>query len=181
MQNTKRKVEFYKQTAKIGQEINNVDWNKPHNPVLDGKEMIVEFLKLSPKAVLPRYENKDDAGMDLRSTSFYNIPPGEVQIVQTGLAIQLKSGTEAQVRSRSGLAAKHHVVVLNSPGTIDAGYRGEIKVILINHGKEIFFINEGDRIAQLVIAAVEQPKVVEIKMLSETERGDGGFGSTGIK
>jgi len=174
--NTKNQEKEYKEDYKTADKA----WYSPHNPALSGKT-IVGFKKLVSTAVLPEYKNVDDAGMDLRSVSFYDIAPGDVQLVETGLAIQLKSGLEAQVRPRSGLAAKHGVTVLNSPGTIDAGYRGEIKVILINHGKNHFIINKGDRIAQIVIAAVEQPKIVEIHELDQTFRGVGGFGSTGTK
>jgi dUTP pyrophosphatase len=101
-------------------------------------------------------------------------------MVPTGLTIELPAGTEAQVRPRSGLAAKHGVTVLNSPGTIDADYRGEVSVILINHGEAPFAIQRGDRIAQMIIAPAPQVKVVEVKALTKTDRGGGGFGSTGM-
>jgi dUTP pyrophosphatase len=141
--------------------------------------MTVAFKKLNPQAVIPAYAHPGDAGMDLSASEPVDLQPGEYAMVPTGLAIELPSGTEAQVRPRSGLAAKHGVTVLNAPGTIDEGYRGEIKVILINHGKEIFRIAAGMRIAQLVIAQVLPVDIKTVEALSGSERGDGGFGSTG--
>lgn len=141
--------------------------------------MTVRFKKLSPDAVLPAYAREGDAGMDLRSIAELELPPGGHALVPTGLAMELPEDCEAQVRPRSGLALKHGVTVLNSPGTIDSGYRGEIGVILINHGKEAFKIARGERIAQLVIATVARAEVVEVEELSSTGRGSGGFGSTG--
>ena len=108
------------------------------------------------------------------------LEPGAAASIPTGIAIALPAGFEAQVRPRSGLAAKHLVTVLNAPGTIDADYRGEIKVLLINHGKKAFEISRGMRIAQMVIAPVLQAELVEVTTLDETERGAGGFGSTGL-
>lgn len=132
---------------------------------------------------LPAYESEQAAGMDLRAApkngSEIVCEPGARCLVPTGLAIALPQGLEAQVRPRSGLALKHGITVLNSPGTIDADYRGEIKVILINLGQDTFQISRGDRIAQLVIAAVQQPRLVVSTELDNTARGDGGFGSTG--
>ncbi|MFM1745913.1 MAG: hypothetical protein RLZZ630_1850 [Bacteroidota bacterium] len=130
---------------------------------------------------LPAYETPSSAGMDLRASlnEPMSIPPGGRALVSTGLFIELPQGFEAQVRPRSGLAWKHGVTVLNSPGTIDADYRGEIKVILINHGEQSFGINNGERIAQLVIARHERISWDEAGILAETERGEGGFGSTG--
>jgi dUTP pyrophosphatase len=130
---------------------------------------------------LPAYETASSAGMDLRSClqEPISIPPGGRVLVPTGLFIELPQGFEAQVRPRSGLAWKHGVTVLNSPGTIDADYRGEIKVILINHGEQPFEITNGERIAQLVIARHERITWGEAGVLAETERGEGGFGSTG--
>jgi len=133
---------------------------------------------------LPGYETADSAGMDLRAAVPEGEPltlaPGKWALVPTGLAIALPSGYEAQVRPRSGLAAKHGVTVLNSPGTIDADYRGEVKVILINHGSEPFTIDRGMRIAQMVVSPVTQVTLVEEKELTATARGTGGFGSTGV-
>jgi dUTP pyrophosphatase len=132
---------------------------------------------------LPAYQSSEAAGLDLMAAVPEAEPlmlaPGQYALVPTGLAIALPAGHEAQVRPRSGLAAKHGVTVLNSPGTIDADYRGEIKVILINHGAAPFAIRRGERIAQMVIAPVVQARLVPVATLSETGRGTGGFGSTG--
>lgn len=132
---------------------------------------------------LPAYQSADAAGLDLLAAVPEEAPlllaPGKHAMVPTGLAIALPSGFEAQVRPRSGLAAKHGVTVLNSPGTIDADYRGEISVILVNHGEAPFAIRRGERIAQMVIAPVVQAKLVPVANLSTTDRGSGGFGSTG--
>ena len=132
---------------------------------------------------LPAYQSTDAAGLDLLAAVPEEAPlllaPGKHAMVPTGLAIALPSGFEAQVRPRSGLAAKHGVTVLNSPGTIDADYRGEISVILVNHGEAPFAIRRGERIAQMGIAPVVQAKLVPVANLSTTDRGSGGFGSTG--
>jgi dUTP pyrophosphatase len=132
---------------------------------------------------LPAYQTNDAAGLDLMAAVAENEPltlaSGQYALVPTGLAIALPPGYEAQVRPRSGLAAKHGVTVLNSPGTIDADYRGEIKVILINHGPTAFVIKRGERIAQMVIAPMVQAALVPVATLSPTDRGAGGFGSTG--
>ena len=132
---------------------------------------------------LPHYETIASAGMDLRAslTESRIIKPLERTIVGTGLFIELPIGTEAQVRPRSGLAAKKGITVLNAPGTIDADYRGEIGVILVNLSNENFEVQNGERIAQLVIAKHERAEWEEVEELSETERGEGGFGSTGVK
>lgn len=131
--------------------------------------------------LLPSYATSGASGLDLRASEDVLIPPGEWRAVPTGIRVSLPPGYEAQIRPRSGLALKSGVTVLNSPGTIDSDYRGEIKVILINHGKEPFFVRKGDRVAQMVIAKVEQVEVVEVEILDETERGEGGFGHTGLK
>ena len=132
---------------------------------------------------LPAYQSADAAGLDLLAAVPAESPlilsPGKYAVVPTGLTIALPSGHEAQVRPRSGLAAKHGVTVLNAPGTIDADYRGEISVILINHGETPFVIRRGERIAQLVIAPVVQGELTAAASLSATDRGSGGFGSTG--
>jgi dUTP pyrophosphatase len=132
---------------------------------------------------LPAYQSADAAGLDLVAAVPQNAPlvlaPGKHAMVPTGLTIALPPGFEAQVRPRSGLAAKYGVSVLNSPGTIDADYRGEISVILINHGEAPFAIHRGERIAQMVIAPVVQAELVVAAALSKTDRGGGGFGSTG--
>jgi len=133
---------------------------------------------------LPAYETAGAAGCDLRAAidaaAPFVLAPGERAMVPTGLSIALPEGWEAQVRPRSGLAAKFGVACVNSPGTIDADYRGEVKVILINHGTDEFVIRRGDRIAQMVIAPVWQAAFIETETLDETARGAGGFGSTGI-
>lgn len=130
---------------------------------------------------LPAYETIASAGMDLKAylVEAISIQPSDTVIIPTGLFMELPIGFEAQIRPRSGLAAKNGITVLNSPGTIDADYRGEIKVILINHGKKEFIINDGERIAQMVIAKHERVIWKESKQLEESERGAGGFGSTG--
>lgn len=134
---------------------------------------------------LPAYQTADAAGIDLVAAVAADAPVvlkrGERQLIPTGLAFELPAGTEAQVRPRSGLALKHGVTVLNSPGTIDADYRGEVGVILINHGAAPFTVQRGDRIAQVVFAPVTRANLIETKALSQTARGAGGFGSTGIK
>jgi dUTP pyrophosphatase len=131
----------------------------------------------------PAYETSGSAGMDLRAAIDGNLPvilaPGARTLVPTGLKIALEPGYEAQVRPRSGLALKHGVTCLNSPGTIDSDYRGEVGVILINHGQEPFVIRRGERIAQMVIARYAQADMMEVGGLDETARGAGGFGSTG--
>ena len=133
---------------------------------------------------LPAHATTASAGLDLRAAVPEDAPmtlqPGQFALVPTGLQIALPDGSEGQVRPRSGLAAKHGVTVLNSPGTIDSDYRGECKVILINHGKEAFAIQRGERIAQMVIAAHAHIAWDERENLEETERGGGGFGSTGV-
>ena len=133
--------------------------------------------------LLPAYQTADAAGLDLLAAVPQTAPvmllPGRYEMIPTGLTIALPPGFEAQVRPRSGLAAKHGITVLNSPGTIDADYRGEINVLLINHGQQAFQIRRGERIAQMVIAPVTRAELVPVDVLSATERGSGGFGSTG--
>ncbi len=143
--------------------------------------MKVELINRSKHAT-PAYETNQSAGMDLRANldNPVVLKPLERAIIKTGLYMALPSGYEAQVRPRSGLAAKKGITVLNSPGTIDADYRGEIGVILVNLSNEDFVVNDGERVAQLVIAKYEQIDWVEVEELNETERGAGGFGSTGV-
>jgi len=141
-------------------------------------EINIKF-KLSEGAVLPQYSTPDSSGMDVRSTEDCVVDAGSWQAVSTGLFPEIPSGYEIQVRSRSGLAFKNGIFVLNSPGTVDADYRGEIKVILANMSKIPFSISKGDRIAQLVVAPVVKAEVFETGQISVTERGTGGFGSTG--
>ena len=128
---------------------------------------------------LPQYATDHSSGMDLRSSEEVTLAPGEFKMVPTGIAIEIPIGFEGQVRPRSGLAAKHGVTCLNSPGTIDADYRGEVKVILINHGKNPVTFTRGERIAQLIISRYEKVDVVDAEDLTETTRGSGGFGHTG--
>lgn len=144
-------------------------------------ELPIKILSKNPTFILPAYATSDSAGIDLAADIEENIEiaPGEIKLVPTGLAIALPQGHEAQIRPRSGLALKNGVTVLNSPGTIDADYRGEIKVILINHSKEVFTITPGMRIAQMVVAQFVQVKFEETKELELSIRGEGGFGSTG--
>ncbi|MDA9070572.1 dUTP diphosphatase [bacterium] len=143
--------------------------------------MNVQIINKS-KHLIPSYETVLSAGMDLRANieESITLKPLERAIVKTGLFIALPAGLEAQVRPRSGLAAKKGITVLNSPGTVDADYRGEIGVILVNLSNEDFVINDGERIAQLVIAKHERIDWNEVSVLNETERGTGGFGSTGV-
>lgn len=140
----------------------------------------IKIVKLNSNAILPQYEHEDDSGMDLRAIAPQLIPPHESALIPTGIAIELPLGTEAQVRPRSGLALKHSITLLNTPGTIDAGYRGEISVIMINHGKEAFQVEPGMRIAQMVIVPIIKATLKEVSHLSDSLRGKGGFGSTGV-
>ncbi len=129
---------------------------------------------------LPGYETSGSAGMDVRAAEATSIAPGKRGLVGTGFAFAIPEGYEVQVRPRSGLALKQGISVLNTPGTIDSDYRGEIKVILANLGDEDFVINRGDRIAQIIVAPVQRGNLVEVADLNKTERGSGGFGSTGV-
>ena len=144
--------------------------------------MTIKIINKSSHA-LPHYETEASAGMDLRANlqTAVTLQPLERAIIKTGLFIELPIGTEAQVRPRSGLAAKNGVTVLNAPGTVDADYRGEIGVILVNLSNTAFTIQNGERIAQLVIAKHERAEWIEVETLTETSRGEGGFGSTGTK
>ena len=142
--------------------------------------IIVRFKRLHIDAAIPKQMHPGDAGMDLHACEALTLSPGERALVRTGLSVEIPAGVEGQVRPRSGLALKHGVTVLNAPGTIDAGYRGEIGIILINHGAEAFMIEPGMRIAQLVFAAVINVSVELAESLGESGRGAGGFGSTGL-
>ena len=146
---------------------------------------MIEILikRLSKEVSLPKYETSGSSGMDLAANidDKITIDPGKTVIIPTGLSLSIPKGFEVQIRPRSGLAAKQKITVLNTPGTIDADYRGEIKVILINLGKESFIVERGLRIAQMVVCPVVQAQLKEVDDLSETERGKGGFGSTGTK
>ena len=142
--------------------------------------MTVKVLRTDPAAQLPVYAHPGDAGMDVRSIEEVTLSPGARALIHTGLVLMLPPNAEAQVRPRSGLALKHGVTVLNTPGTIDAGYRGEVGVILINLGTEPFVVEKGMKIAQIVVSPVAQAEVVEVTSVDETDRGAGGFGSTGV-
>ena len=137
--------------------------------------------KLDKKVITPEYKTKGSSGMDLMANikDAVFLKPGKSDIIPTGIAISIPVGYEIQIRPRSGLAAKKKITVLNAPGTIDADYRGEIKVILINLGNEEFKINPNDRIAQMVLCPVIKAELVEVDELQNTKRGEGGFGSTG--
>jgi dUTP pyrophosphatase len=136
--------------------------------------------RLSPTATLPSYSHPGDAGLDLYASVAVAIEPGETRLVGTGISIELPPNTEAQIRPRSGLALKQGITVLNTPGTIDQGYRGEVGVILINHGRSRFDVQPGMKIAQMVVAPFVSVTVEEAGELTSTARGHGGFGSTGV-
>ena len=139
----------------------------------------LKIKKIHSDAVIPSYVHEGDAGFDLVSVEDYVLRPGERRAIGTGLQVEIPEGYEMQIRPRSGLAFKQGVTVLNSPGTIDVGYRGEIKVILVNHGDGNYEVKKGERIAQGVINELPKVTIVEVSELSETARGEGGFGSTG--
>ncbi|MDR3254123.1 MAG: dUTP diphosphatase [Synergistaceae bacterium] len=151
--------------------------------ITNKKTVTVRFKRdaAASRAPLPSYATDGAAGMDLRASETIELEPGEFKSVGTGLFLEIPPGFEGQVRPRSGLAARHGVTLLNSPGTIDSDYRGELRVIVINHGSEIFKIEPGDRLAQIVFAALVRVELDETDGLSDTKRASGGFGSTGIK
>ena len=144
-------------------------------------ELTVKIKFLNENAELPRYMTEHSSGVDLSAgiTESVSIPPGKFKTIPTGIAVEIPEGYEGQVRPRSGLAAKYGIGLLNSPGTVDADYRGEVKIILFNFGDEDFVINPGERIAQMVFAKVHKAEIVENAELSQTRRGKGGFGHTG--
>jgi len=139
----------------------------------------VDYRVLHPSAMVPKMETKGSSGGDVRAVERVDLKPGEFKAVGLGFSVAVPQGFEFQIRPRSGLAFKHGVTVLNSPGTIDSDYRGEIKVILINHGPKTFSIYPGDRIAQMVLTRIAWPRYEEVIDLNVTERGEGGLGSTG--
>lgn len=141
--------------------------------------MQLKILKNHPDAKIPSYAHPGDAGLDLYSVEEKYIEPGAFELIRTGIKIELPKDTEAQVRPRSGLALKFGITVLNSPGTIDEGYRGEIGVILINHGKDRFLVEKNMKIAQMVVMPLTKPEIVEVEEISATKRAEGGFGSSG--
>lgn len=140
----------------------------------------IKVKRICAEAKLPEYAHPGDAGMDLFSSVQKTIGPGESVLIPTGIKIMLPEGTEAQVRPRSGLALKNGITVLNTPGTIDEGYRGEVGVILINHSKVDFTVTPGMKIAQMIIAPVVRAGIEEVVELDDSFRGEGGFGSTGV-
>jgi len=144
--------------------------------------LTIRFKKLHPDAVLPEYKTRTAAGGDLRSIEDVDIPSGQWKLIRLGFAVSFLEGYEIQIRPRSGLALNHGVTVLNSPGTVDCDYRGEMKVLLINHGPEVFYVSKGDRIAQMVVNTIWDKQNVsfeEVAELDTTGREAGGFGSTG--
>ncbi len=149
----------------------------PVSAILTG--MTVKFMRTHADAVLPAYARPGDAGLDVCACEAAVLMPGERKLIKTGLVMELPRGTEAQLRPRSGLALKQGVTLLNTPGTIDEGYRGEVGVILVNLGQEPFEVRPGMRIAQMVIAPVLRAEVEEVSEVTGTARGEGGFGSTG--
>jgi dUTP pyrophosphatase len=142
-------------------------------------KLTIRVLKLKEDAILPEKAHRDDAGYDLFAQRGLAIPAGESRLVPTGIALGLPPMTEAQIRPRSGLALKHQITLLNTPGTIDAGYRGELGIIMINHGKQDFEVKKGMKIAQMVIGRVWPTELEPVERLEDTARGAGGFGSTG--
>jgi dUTP pyrophosphatase len=142
---------------------------------------LLKVHRIHEDAILPKYAKPGDAGLDLFSVEEVVIEPSATKLIRTGIRIELPKNTEAQVRPRSGLALKNSITVLNTPGTIDEGYRGEVGIILINHGKDSFKVEKGMRIAQMVVKPVWTVDVIETNELSETERGEGGFGSSGVR
>ena len=140
----------------------------------------IKIKKISLDAILPNYVHKGDAGMDLFSCENYILGSGERRLFGLGLKVEIPEGYEMQIRPKSGLTLKYGITVLNTPGTIDSCYRGEVGVILINHGNEDYEVRKGEKIAQAVINKVEIVKIIEVKELSDSSRGEGGFGSTGL-
>jgi len=141
----------------------------------------IKIKRLNPEAVMPHYVHKGDAGMDVYSTEDVSLAQGEIKLVSTGLSFEIPEQYEIQVRPKSGLALNHGITLTNSPGTLDSCYRGELGVIMQNEGKADYQIKKGEKIAQIVVARYEQAEIKEVEELSETSRGEGGFGSTGLK
>jgi dUTP pyrophosphatase len=141
--------------------------------------MKIPFLRLDPELSSPRRAHHDDAGIDLRARDDTVLEPGEWAMVPTGVAVAIPEGHAGLVAPRSGLAARHGISVVNGPGVIDSGYRGELKVILINHGTTALHLNRGDRVAQLLVVPIALPEMVEVDELPDSTRGAGGFGSSG--
>lgn len=141
----------------------------------------VKIVKLDPEIPTPQYQTVGSAGCDVHSAEDVKIPPGERVLVRTGLRMEIPEGFECQIRPRSSLALKHGVVVFNSPSTIDSDYRGELAILLINQGSSLFKVAKGDRIAQFVFAPVTVASFEDVDELSDTKRGEGGWGSTGVR
>ena len=141
---------------------------------------LLKVEKINEKAIMPNYAHEGDAGLDVYSVEKVILEPGDRALIHTGIKIELPKNTEAQIRPRSGLALKHGITLVNSPGTIDEGYRGEIGIIVINHGKESFVVEEGMKIAQMVIKPVWRVEIEEVSSLNTSERGEKGYGSSGI-
>jgi dUTP pyrophosphatase len=153
------------------------------DPIASGAGIVVRFRRLHEAALLPEYQSAQAAGMDLCAClpdGPLSLAPGDIALIPTGLAGAMPEGHEGQIRPRSGLATRHGITMPNAPGTIDQDYRGELKVALINFGRAPFVVEHGMRIAQLVIAPVARPRVVEVASLDATDRGERGFGSTGL-
>ena len=140
----------------------------------------IKIQKISNDAIIPRYAHDTDTGMDIYSTEEIVILPNHRCLVPTGIKVEIPKGYEIQIRPKSGLAIKHGITILNTPGTIDSGYRGEIKVIVINHSSKHYKIEKGQKIAQIILNKIEKIKFTETK-LGKTKRGEGGFGSTGLR
>lgn len=143
--------------------------------------LTLKIQKVHKDAILPKYAHEGDSGLDLFSVDETIINPGETKLINTGIRIELPENTEAQVRPRSGLALNHQITIVNTPGTVDQGYRGDIKIITINLGKVPFKVEKGMKIAQMVIQPVLKVNVVQVDKLSDSDRGTAGFGSTGLK
>lgn len=141
----------------------------------------IKIKKLHPDAVIPSYAHKGDSGMDVYSIEDFELKTFERKLVKTGLSFEIPFGYEIQTRPKSGLAIKHGITIVNAPGTIDSCYRGELGIILMNTGKEVYHVKRGEKIAQIVLQKVEEIEFEEVKELDETSRGEGGFGSTGLK
>jgi dUTP pyrophosphatase len=168
-----------KKQAKALREVGSTTLSASRRRAFFGEEMELRVKRLTGDALSPSYAYDGDAGLDLCAAEEALIPAGTSALVKTGIALALPPGTEGQIRPRSGLALNHCVTVLNSPGTIDEGYRGEVAVILINHGRVAFSVQRGTKIAQLVIAPRLRVEVVEVSELQDSTRGVNGFGSTG--
>jgi dUTP pyrophosphatase len=140
----------------------------------------IKIKKLNPNAITPHYAHDGDAGMDVYSTINFSLKPNHRAAIPTGLSFELPKGFEIQIRPKSGIALKAGVTMINAPGTLDSGYRGELKVIMINHSSEDYQIKKGEKIAQIVFARYEEAELEETEEISETARGSGGFGSTGL-